>query len=75
MQDAQLGELEHEGNLTYDRARRKAVYARLERRFGEVLPSHTIVWRATINAWNDDLHGVRPAPALSDFWNVGTWTI
>jgi len=75
VQDAQLGELEHEGNLTYDRARRKAVYARLERRFGEILPTHTIVWRATINAWNDDLHGVRPAPALSDFWNVGTWTI
>jgi peptide/nickel transport system substrate-binding protein len=73
--DAEIGKLQHRANATYDRAQRKALYAALERRLGEVLPYHTIVWRANINAWNDDLHGVRPAPALSDFWNVGEWTM
>jgi peptide/nickel transport system substrate-binding protein len=73
--DAELDALQKHGNATYDRAARKRIYAQLERRFGEVLPSHTLVWRATIMAWNDDLHGVRPTTALSDFWNVATWTI
>ena len=73
--DAELGRLENEANRSYERAKRKPVYAALERRFGEVIPSHTIVWRANVNAWNDDLHGVRPAQSVSDFWNVGSWTL
>ncbi len=59
--DAELGRLQHAAESTYDRARRKALYAQIERRIGEVLPYHTIVWRANVDAWNDDLHGVRPA--------------
>ena len=73
--DAELAHLQQQGRATYDRAQRRVIYARLERRLGEMLPYHTIVWRANIDAWNDDLHGVRPAEAVTDFWNVGTWTI
>ena len=73
--DATLGMLQHRANAVYDRAARKALYAQLERRLGEVLPYHTMVWRANVNAWNDDLHGVKPAQAVSDFWNVGSWTL
>jgi peptide/nickel transport system substrate-binding protein len=73
--DAQLGVLQQRAAATYDRTTRKALYAAVERRLGEVLPYHTIVWRANINAWNDDLHGVRPAQAVSDFWNAGAWSI
>ncbi|HYW53585.1 MAG TPA: peptide ABC transporter substrate-binding protein [Dongiaceae bacterium] len=73
--DAKIGELERRANAVYDRAKRKEIYAQLERRIGEVLPYHTIVWRANVNAWNDDLHGVKPAQAVSDFWNVGSWTM
>ncbi len=73
--DAELGRLQRAAESTYDRPRRKALYAQIERRIGEVLPYHTIVWRANVDAWNDDLHGVRPAQVTSDFWNVGTWTI
>jgi len=47
----------------------------VERRLGEVLPYHTMVWRANVNAWNDDLHGVKPAQGVSDFWNVGSWSL
>ncbi len=73
--DRTVGELQHRANATYDRAQRKALYAQLERRLGEVLPYHTMVWRANINSWNDDLHGVKPAQSVSDFWNVGSWTL
>lgn len=73
--DAELGRIERAANATYERPQRKALYAQVERRLGEVLPYHTIVWRANLDAWNDDLHGVRPASAMSDFWNVGDWTL
>jgi len=73
--DAQLGRLQAQARATYDRAARKKLYAQVERRLGEVLPYHTIVWRANVNAWNDDLRGVKPAQAVSDFWNVGSWTL
>ena len=73
--DRQLGDLQHRAKATYDRAQRKRLYAQVERRLGEMLPYHTMVWRANVNAWNDDLHGVKPAQAVSDFWNVGSWTL
>ena len=73
--DARLGELQHRANATYDQAARKALYAQVERRLGDVLPYHTLVWRANVDAWNDDLRGVKPAHAVSDFWNVGSWTL
>jgi peptide/nickel transport system substrate-binding protein len=73
--DAELGRLQRAAAATYDRAKRKAIYAQVERRLGTVLPYHTIVWRANVNAWNDDLHGVRPAHIGSDFWNAPAWSI
>jgi peptide/nickel transport system substrate-binding protein len=73
--DAEIGRLQAAANATYDRSERRALYAKLERRIGELVPFHTIVWRAYIDGWNDDLHGVRQASSLSDFWNVGSWTI
>ncbi|HEX3549674.1 MAG TPA: peptide ABC transporter substrate-binding protein, partial [Candidatus Elarobacter sp.] len=73
--DARLGELQQKANETYDPARRKALYAQVETRIGETLPYHTMVWRANVDAWNDDLHGVAPAQSVSDFWNAGSWTL
>jgi len=73
--DAELGRLQAQARATYDRPQRKKLYAAVERRLGVVLPYHTIVWRANVNAWNEDLHGVKPAQAVSDFWNVGSWTL
>lgn len=73
--DAELGKLQARGAATYDHGERKRIYAQVERRIGEVLPYHTLVWRANVDAWNDDLHGVKPAQAVSDFWNVGSWTL
>ena len=73
--DAALGTLQQRAAATYDRAQRKRLYSQVERRIGEVLPYHTMVWRANVDAWNDDIHGVAPAEAVSDFWNAGTWTL
>ncbi|BDE04942.1 ABC transporter substrate-binding protein [Vulcanimicrobium alpinum] len=73
--DPEMGRLQLRASAVYERGPRRAIYAQLERRFGELLFSHTIVWRANINAWNDDLHGVKPAVAVSDFWNVADWSI
>ena len=73
--DAELGRLQTRAATTYDHGERKRLYAQVERRLGEVLPYHTLVWRANVNAWNDNLHGVKPAQAVSDFWNVGSWTL
>jgi peptide/nickel transport system substrate-binding protein len=73
--DATLGALQDRAAATYDRAERKRLYAQVERRLGEVLPYHTMVWRANVNAWNDDLHGVQPAQSVTDFWNAGSWTL
>ncbi|MEA2689772.1 MAG: peptide/nickel transport system substrate-binding protein, partial [Candidatus Eremiobacteraeota bacterium] len=70
--DGKLGTLQQRAAATYDRAQRKTLYAQVQRRLGEVLPYHTMVWRANVNAWNDDLHGVKPAQGVSDFWNVGS---
>lgn len=73
--DAELGRLQRSAGSVYERERRKPLYAQIERRIGELIPFHTIVWRANVNAWNDDLHGVKPAQAVSDFWNIGEWTL
>ncbi|HYW52604.1 MAG TPA: peptide ABC transporter substrate-binding protein [Dongiaceae bacterium] len=73
--DRALGDLQRRAAATYDRGERTRLYAQVERRLGEVLPYHTMVWRANVNAWNDDLHGVKPAQGVSDFWNVGSWSL
>ncbi|HZX68772.1 MAG TPA: peptide ABC transporter substrate-binding protein [Candidatus Elarobacter sp.] len=73
--DREIGILQARANAIYERAARKRAYAAVERRLGEVLPYHTLVWRANVNAWNDDLHGVKPAQSVSDFWNAGSWSI
>lgn len=75
LRDVQLGKLQLRASSTYERAKRKALYVAVERRLGEVLPYHAILWRTALDAWNDDLHGVRPAPAVSDFWNIADWSL
>jgi peptide/nickel transport system substrate-binding protein len=75
LRDPEIGTLQRRANATYERAQRKALYSQLERRIGELTPFHTMVWRANVDAWNDDLHGVKPAQSVSDFWNVGSWTL
>lgn len=75
LQDAEIGRLQALAARTYDRGVRKPLYARLERRIAEVLPYRTIVWRAVIDAYDDDLHGFRPVPGGSNYWNAWEWAL
>jgi len=73
--DAQLDKWQHLGAQSYDRAERKKWYSLIQRRIHEMVPIHTIVWRANINAYVAGLHGFDPGAAFSDFWNIADWTL
>ncbi len=75
LRDPEIGRLQREGTLVYERAQRKPAYAALQRREHELVPFQTIVWRANIDAVSDDFHGFRPAVAVTDFWNPWDWSI
>jgi len=73
--DAQIGQYQKEARTSYDRAVRRAAVLKLQQREYEVIPRHTIVWRANIDALNADMQGFKPVPAVSDFWNAYDWSI
>ncbi|MBV8172340.1 MAG: hypothetical protein JO219_10475 [Candidatus Eremiobacteraeota bacterium] len=73
--DALIGQYQREARTSYDRAVRRAALLKLQRREHEIVPRHTIIWRANIDAVNTDMKGFRPAPAVSDFWNAYDWSI
>ena len=60
---------------TYDRARRKQLYALIQRRLNRDVPWIPIAWEQFVFAVNADLHGFKPETVNSDFWNVQDWTI
>jgi len=60
---------------TFDRARRKALYQREETRIHELVPVVFFYWQTAVAAYNDDLHGYRPAEYITDNWNSYEWTI
>lgn len=73
--DPLIGQLQKAARTTYDRAQRRAYLVKLQQREHELVPRHTIVWRANIDAVNSDMKGFKPAPAVSDFWNAWEWEI
>jgi peptide/nickel transport system substrate-binding protein len=75
LKDAEIGRLQTIGAENYERGPRKKAYVGIQQRIQELLPFQTMVWRANIDAYNDDLRNFRPAPAVSDFWNAGDWSI
>lgn len=73
--DREIGELQRRAAQSYERSVRKPLYFALQRRVQELLPYQTMVWRANIDAFNDDFQNFKPAPAVSDFWNAAAWSI
>jgi peptide/nickel transport system substrate-binding protein len=60
---------------TYDRGRRFADYAIVQRRLVSELPSFSL-WQVRMpNAYRTRLHGVSPSPFGSIFWNAYRWTL
>lgn len=60
---------------TFDRAGRKALYQREEERIHALVPAVFLYWQMRVVAYDDDLHGYRPAEYITDNWNSWEWTI
>ncbi len=60
---------------TWDRARRTADYAVVQRAIVTDLPVFTL-WQVRIpDAYRSYVHGIAPAPMGSTFWNAWSWTV
>ena len=73
--DRELGDWQRAGRISYDPAKRKLYYAKIQRRIHDDVPIYTIVWRANVDAVSDRMRNFKPAPAISDFWNSYEWDI
>ena len=73
--DPLIGQFQQMARTNYDRAIRRAAIVRMQRREHEMVPRHTIIWRANVDAVNTDMKNFKPAPAVSDFWNSWEWEI
>jgi ABC-type transport system substrate-binding protein len=60
---------------TYDPNERRPYYFDIQRIILENVPEYNFNWLPEIEAANVDLHGLRPPPVGSDFWNIAGWTL
>ncbi len=72
---AQSDRLTAQAVAVYAHAARAPLYAQLQRLWNRDLPVVPIAWPQAIYLVNADLHGFRPEPVNSDFWNVQDWQI
>jgi peptide/nickel transport system substrate-binding protein len=64
----------HAAAHTFDRATRKALYAREEARIHELVPAVFLYWQIAYAAYNSDLKHYRAAEYLSSNWNAWQWS-
>jgi peptide/nickel transport system substrate-binding protein len=65
----------HEALLTYDHAKRKALYQQEESRIHELVPAVFFYWQNAYSAVNTDMQNWKPATYISSFWNCWEWSI
>jgi peptide/nickel transport system substrate-binding protein len=70
----EVGRLQEAALVTYDVAARKRLYDRIQKILIADVPEYTLNWMAEIDITADRLHGFRPVPVGSDFWNAAEWT-
>ena len=61
--------------LTFDRAKRKALYQEMAVRIHELVPVVYLYWQNTFDGVNSDLKNWKPASYISNYWNCWEWTI
>jgi peptide/nickel transport system substrate-binding protein len=71
--DSRIGRDQQAALRIYEPAKRKPYYLDIQRIILDNVPEYTFDWEPEIDAVNVDLHGVRPVPVGSDFWNVADW--
>jgi len=65
----------HAALLTFDRSRRKALYALEESRLHADVPAIFLYWQTAVAAYNSDLKNYAPAAYLASDWNAYAWQI
>jgi peptide/nickel transport system substrate-binding protein len=75
LNDPILTETSHDSNMTFDRAKRKALYQRQAGRVHELTPAVFLYWQNSFAAVNSDLKNWKPASYISSYWNCWEWTI
>ncbi|HTW84719.1 MAG TPA: peptide ABC transporter substrate-binding protein [Candidatus Sulfotelmatobacter sp.] len=75
LRDPIITQTSHAALLTYDRAKRRALYWREEARIHQLVPAVFFYWQNQYAAVNSDLRGWRPATYFSDLWNAWEWRI
>lgn len=61
--------------LTYDHAKRKALYQQEEEEIHKVVPAVFFYWENSYTAMNSDLKNYKPAAFIADMWNCWEWQI
>ncbi|HEX3468633.1 MAG TPA: peptide ABC transporter substrate-binding protein [Candidatus Elarobacter sp.] len=75
LNDPVLTETSHDANMTFDRAKRRALYQREAERVHELTPAVFLYWQNSFTAVNSDLRNWKPASYISDFWNCWEWKL
>jgi peptide/nickel transport system substrate-binding protein len=65
----------HAATLTYDRARRRALYQEEEARIHVLVPAVFFYWQNAYSGVNSDVRGWKPATYISSFWNCWEWSV
>jgi peptide/nickel transport system substrate-binding protein len=74
LNDPVISETSHAAARAFDRATRKALYAREEARIHELVPAVFLYWQIAYAAYNSDLKHYRAAQYLSSNWNAWEWS-
>jgi peptide/nickel transport system substrate-binding protein len=75
LRDPEITKLSADAVSTFDRKIRKGLYQKEETRIHELAPAVFFYWQTTTAAYDDDLHGYRPAEYYTDNWNSWEWSI
>jgi peptide/nickel transport system substrate-binding protein len=75
LNDPVLTQTSHDAILTFDRAKRRALYQREAERVRALTPAVFLYWQNSYAAVNSDLRNWKPASYISDFWNCWEWKI
>jgi peptide/nickel transport system substrate-binding protein len=74
LNDPVISETSHLAARAFDRATRKALYAREEARIHQLVPAVFLYWQIAYAAYNSDLKHYRAAQYLSSNWNAWEWS-
>jgi peptide/nickel transport system substrate-binding protein len=73
LNDPIVNRTSEEALLTFDHAKRKALYQQEEERIHELVPAVFFYWDNEYTALNSDVKNFRPSSYVQDTWNAWQW--